>query len=1127
MRNLMRSKFWLAVLYGVLSTPVVAEDIDIYTTGQVGGDAPNVLFFIDNTSNWIASNQKWEKGAVKAQCAGDAECLRYVNIVFGAATADGTTLEQGQVQLRALRAVLKELICDVDAEDRDFNINIGLMLFANSNGTADGNNVTPGYIRRAIKSPDDFCASTNSLLADLETIDLKINDPEFKTSASADYGTALYEAFKYFGGHAATSGTEADVGGTPVDATHFGPAPYGDVIGNTFADPSAFTNASRLAYKSPIGDNLCGQNYLVLIGNGWPNQEFGTNQNASPPTNQLMTRLGLQPQQLYSVANRADIRFADEWAQFLSRTDVSSIAGQQPVKTYTIDVYNTTVGGNREKQAALLSSMASNGGTGVSGSFTVGGDLGALVDAFKRIFTQIASVSSSFASAALPISANTQGTYLNQVFVGMFRPIESALPRWSGNLKQYQFALQTITDPDSGISRRELFLADASGKPAVDNVVTGFIDDCALSFWTHDSSNYWQSIPTAQGSRCPTTTYNIFSDRPDGPIVERGGVAQMIRDLTAASGRTIRTCAAAPANCTGNAALSINESDNLDLWIRGANVGDGDGAETVSYTSYGKSTSAIRPSIHGGVVHSRPLALNYGGSNGNVVVFYGADDGMLRAIDGNQTSPSGGTELWAFLAPEFKSKMTRLRDNKPTIKFATNPAGNPKDYFFDGSIGAYVGPDPDNATLTVTYIYPSMRRGGRMVYAFNATTKPSFANPPSAMWRFGCDHTGQCYGGADTASLGQTWSTPRVIRVKIPEADGSHSVDLHVVFGGGYDSCEDAEPRNCTSTSKGNGIFVLNAKSGAQQRYISLGNDAGRVLADIVPVDVNNDGFTDLLYAVDTSGNLWRLNIDGLTPASWALTQVAKVGDWSSENERNRKFLYAPSVVRLGNYNLVLVGTGDREKPLNDSHAATVKNRFYGFWDNFAVTATDVGYVMVDDSGDCDEPGDIDLETGCQVMNTSDTSQDYNVAFATAANRPAGWTIDLDEFTENGPNEQVVTQPAVIGGQVFFSTFQPTKPGENVCSARGTARGYAACFLHGGATCNVPVGTLNRSIVFTGGGMPPSPVVGLVSVDNQTVPFCIGCADPEGPPKSAQEGTEVKIPIVRNRSKIYRYKRID
>ena len=50
-----------------------------------------------------------------------------------------------------------------------------------------------------------------------------------------------------------------------------------------------------------------------------------------------------------------------------------------------------------------------------------------------------------FAAASLPVSANTQGTYLNQVFIGMFRPESSGFQRWVGNLKQYQFIFESTS----------------------------------------------------------------------------------------------------------------------------------------------------------------------------------------------------------------------------------------------------------------------------------------------------------------------------------------------------------------------------------------------------------------------------------------------------------------------------------------------------------------------------------------------------------------------------------------------------------------------------------------------------------------------------------------------------------
>lgn len=1127
----------LSAAFGL--NPALAEDIDIYTQTTTNS-APNVLLFIDNSSNWSANNQAWDKADVKAKCGTNAECLKYTEIVFGSSSS----LVQGQVEVRALKTVLQELTCGTSAP---FNINVGLMLY-NTAGTVDSNSAVSGYIRRRIQPLGPTTSGCSDLIGDLDLIDSKITADEFKGPSSTDYGTALFEAFKYFGGYANTNDVEATAPGSPTQPKGFGPARHSNPT--SFEDAGAFQTAAKKYYLSPIGEDSCGQNYIVLIGNQFPNQEYGSNQNATPPTNSVMGYLGLAPSQLYPVSNRAEIRFADEWTQFLARTDVSAEPGHQPLKTFTINVFN-----KREdlQQTALLNSMAKYGGSGVGGAFKVDGDLGALIAAFRNIFTQIASVNNAFASASLPISVNTQGTYLNQVFIGMFRPDANKRPRWAGNLKQYQFAIRETIIGDN--VQRDLYLADANNNPAVDNVNTGFIQACARSIWTKDSTNYWQSVTEA-----PTPDYEIprgscpsfeFNDSPDGGIVERGGAAQQLR-LQAPTARTIHTCAASPANCNTLTTLTVTTDD--EKWIRGDNVGDGYNTASAAVTeTYGKSSTETRPTVHGGVIHSRPLAINYGANGTNdVVVYYGADDGLLRAIDGNkpETSTRAGSELWAFLPPEFVGRLKRNRDNYPLVSFFDDPT-SPKDYFFDGSLGGYVGPaKADGTGSAVKYLYTSMRRGGRMIYAFDATQHPA-TSAPEPMWRFGCPTATNtdCFGGTAASKLGQTWSSPKIVRVR-------NQVPLYAVFGAGYDRCEDTEPRACSSASTGHGLFVLDATSGGFLRFIDFGSNAGHIVADVVPVDVNNDGYSDVLYATDTLGNLWRVNLSDpnvtgtQTPANWVVTHVAKVADWST-NERSRKFLYAPDIVTLGSYNIVLIGTGNREKPLATSLAAKVKNRFYGFWDEYARTsASSPAFATIDDSTDCDKAGDtVMTSTSCQLMNTTDVTQDYLPLFSSVLTRPRGWVIDLANSTADGPNEQVVTRATTVGGFTYFSTFQAKNP--NKCSALGTARGCAVCFLHGGAACDAPVdASLGRCGTFVGGGLPPSPVSGVVEVNGTIVPFIIGGSsggateetdgggvddnsdgnsDPPKPPPCASAicGDEVAIPIKADRTKVYRYKKID
>ena len=1096
----------VCALLGALVGPknAAAEDIDLYSGTGDGSTTPNVLFFLDNSSNWSSAAQAWSKPGALAQCSLNyvstsaqlTLCLRYVEQIFGT----DSSLKQGQVELRALKLVLNSLVCGSGAA---LKINVGTMMF-NPSGTADGNSVIAGYIRQRIAPMDATrCAE---FLADLSKIDSNITAPDFKGPSSAEYGAPLYEAFKYFGGYTNPAGAAAGTGGTPTDATHFGPIRYSTKIG--LEDPLAFTDANRTTYKSPIADaNLCGNNYIVLIGNTWPNQEYGTDTSPSIPTNKLMTRLNYNPgAQIYPTplrnSDKSDVRFADEWAKFLYSTDVSPAEGQQNIRMFTIDVYNKSPSA---QQGKLLKSMADTNGPG--GYFSIGGDVYRLITAFSEVTNRIAAVSSGFASASLPVSVNAQGTFLNQVFMGVFRPNADAYQRWFGNLKQYQLALDGNT----------LYLADAGGAPAVDSTNTGFIQNCATSYWSSDSGSYWQSITGPQGSNCTTSTTSKYSDAPDGPLVERGGAGQRLRDLGHAA-RNIRTCSDASckisgayglrdfntANVPSIGSLSSTDSATLVNWARGQNTGDGsvDASGTVSYTDYGLSATATRPTVHGEVVHSRPLAVNYGSSSGgdDVVVFYGAGDGMLHAVNGNKTGSTAGNELWAFIAPEHWSALDRVRTNSPLIAYPTvattlKPTPTPKTYFFDGAIGGYQ--ERSGASVGKLWIYPSMRRGGNLVYAFDVTSKPSASSQPTLMWK---------YGPSDNINMGQSWSTPLAIRVK------GHSTPL-VVFGAGYDACEDNDDPNtaCASVTRGRGIAIMNAQSGpaasAEYRFIDPGPTAGRFVADMTVVDIDGDGYVDVIYAVDTRGNVWRINTskpkDGfsayLSVNDWPIQKVANVGEWGTSTSERRKFMYAPSAVVLGSQVTVLVGTGDREKPSSTSNAALVLNRFYGIRDDISVTS---GITPVMGYGA--SPPKLYNVTGLSTLDP----------LALAAYQ--GWFMNLS--TTATPYEQVVTTPLTIAGVTYFSTYQ-AKPNANIssCPNLGTARAYQIDFQTG---TRLPDRPLTQT--FLSQGIPPSPVGGLVSINGKTVPFVIGGAAP-----TVLTPTKIVPKVKPNRKPVYRYQRID
>ncbi len=953
-----------------------AEDIDLFVGTPAGTDSPNILIVIDNTANWST-----------------------------AFTAEMT----------ALFSTIEDLPQD--------QFRIGFMMYSETgggNGNPDG-----AYVRAAVRSMTE----TNKALYKTLVNSFDVNGDK---SNNGKLGLTMSEVDRYFAGATAYAGAnkvKRDYAGNTVSGLGASNAVYA-LSGNALASSAATT------YESPAA-SPCQKNFVIFLSNGKSDANTSDNATATTHLSDIggnTTTIPLSP-----TGFQSDV--ADEWARYLSNKPSHSVV------TYVIDVVPTVAGQYSLDYKALLQSMAAQGqgeyfNAGSAGASDLGDKIKA---AFETIISQIRSENSAFASASLPVSVNTQGTYLNQVFIGMFRP--ELEPRWYGNMKQYQFR----ADADDQGKVIALRLVDKTNKLNAINPLNGFIDPCAQGFWS-TADTYW---PGGYPGNCLLTGLtDVRSNAPDGEIVEKGAVAQHLRAVSGASGATARTVYTESFGDTDNlaalstakasiAALGVadaTEQSALVNWVRGQNVDDEELKVKPTDASFTKGTDAMRPSVHGDVVHSRPLAIDYGGTT-NVVVFYGSNDGTLRAINGNKAD-TDGNELWSFVAPEHYGKFKRLRSNSPSVKFPgipTVPDPEPKDYFFDGPIGVY-----NNGGTK--WIYPTMRRGGSAVYAFDVSAPAS----PALKWKRNATSTG-------FSNIGQTWSEPKVVTVT-GYVDVSSVAKPLIIMGGGYDPCEDqdAVPNTACTTPKGNQVYVLDANDGTLLATLSTDRS---VAADVTAVDSDNDGKVDVAYAADTGGNVYRINIGSAAPDTWTINKIAAVGG-------NRKFLFAPEVVKGTDFNAVLVGSGNRERPLETNQAVNVDNAFFMIKDDHSASPTVV------------TPTDlVAIDPDLPSPAVPATSKGWYLAFGTG---------DHDK-------EQVVTSAIVVSGVVFFSTHQPIAP--TACgTSLGKARGYAVNYLDASTTSDGV-----RFSEFAGGGLPPSPVAGVVTI-NPTDANGIPLTNPDGTP---------------------------
>jgi type IV pilus assembly protein PilY1 len=925
---------------------------------------------------------------------------------------------------------------------------VGLMMFTESGGANSGED--GAYVRAAARVITSTNKSTYAnLISNLDILGDKSN--------GGKVGKAMMEAYYYLSG------------GTPHAGNQKNKTDYANnTAGNDYDDAlhalagNALTAKDSTTYHQP-GSGECIKNYIIYISNG-PAQD--NNSDITTATNALSAAGGRTTPISLNPSGSQD-NPADEWARFMKKSAIHGVV-------YTIDV-NKVTSGQGPGFTALLKSMASQSGGRYFDVSTAG-----IADAINSILSEVQSVNSVFASVSLPVSVNTQGTYLNQVYVGMFKPDGDGSPRWKGNLKQYKMAL----------INNGLKLVDADGAEAI-NHQTGFVTECARSYWTPTAvDTEWNS---AQESDCLKITGAEASNYPDGNVVAKGGQAYRLR---ATASRTSLTCNTA--SCTSLVtfddthvtqaqlgASSTTDLDNLINWAKGMdnNVNssgtpeDEDG-DTV-YTDR-------RLSMHGDVVHSRPVAVNFGNSaEPKVVVFYGGNDGWFRAVNGNRAAaigaiPAGG-ELWSFAAPEFLSKFSRLRAQRPYVYYPDTDAEGTtrKDYAVDGPITAYRGTVGASAAVK-TFIYATMRRGGRSIYAFDVSNADVAPTSPTLKWRIGCTADGTCSNLMD--GIGQTWSTVK----PITHASYSSGNTPLLIFGGGYDACEDHDSaganHNCTSSSLGHYVYVVDGDTGTvvtsfdtSAAILTSINKYRGVIADIAIVR-GSDGHAKYGYVVDLGGNVLRINMQG-APGAWTMTQIASLGcaTATSACTANRKLMFAPSVVNTATgENTVMVGSGDREKPITTFAAATALTNYF--------------FMFKDKPDDTTYPGTTDC-TLAVVCLDSLLRIGRDAASPTTLGTKKGWYLALNS------TEQVVTQPITIFSIVTFSTHEPAvrngTPTPGTCSNLGTTRVYNVGYEYA-----KPATGDTRYEDVAGDGLPPSATAGLVTLDTgQTVPFCVGCGD--------------------------------
>ena len=583
--------------------------------------------------------------------------------------------------------------------------------------------------------------------------------------------------------------------------------------------------------------------------------------------------------------------------------------------------------------------------------------------------------SDSFVTFNSPVIPPNQTMSGNFVYLGLFRPRKEGL--WEGNVVKL------------GIDQ-EGRIIDRSGTPALD--AKGNLRPDAAPFW---ATKDWAD--PLKHNYIHNTARNIYT------------YLGASHDLTAWSNAFKASNAILTAPLLG-----LEEGANISKlidYIRGADAFDEDNDGI---------TTENRSFITGDVMHSSPLVVQYLYPDGSSrsVVFFGANDGMLHAVLDVTTTADGSTtqygqEIWAFIPPDQLHRLKKI------------PYDTAHTYFIDSSPKAYCIDVNGNGVLDVTdgdmiLLICGERKGGKSYFCLDITDPER----PAFLWRISPTNDTSLWHLPSAVApntiipeLGQTWSEPVFGRVKTDDDD---LVGTPVFFiGGGY------SPDN----SAGKAILAINPLDGSLVRRFK--NGVGEILgmdfsipSSVAAIDEDGNGFTDKLYVGDTGGQIWRVgrftdSNGDLLPFpqsneninSWTAHRLFIAPSWP-----NRMFFYPPSVALENDYDLLLIGSGNREDPCDlDS-----LDRIYAIKDLHDDSTLTEDYLVDVTSSPSSLP---DLDN-----NSADVDANGIV--------DRGWLIRL----QNG--EKVLDKGLLFNKVYYLTTFTPD-------GDLGVARSYALNYKTG------------------------------------------------------------------------------
>ena len=354
------------------------------------------------------------------------------------------------------------------------------------------------------------------------------------------------------------------------------------------------------------------------------------------------------------------------------------------------------------------------------------------------------------------------------------------------------------------------------------------------------------------------------------------------------------------------------------------------------------------------------------------MVYVGANDGMLHGF-----LASSGEEKFAYIPYAAVANLNLLTD-------ANYPSNHR--YWVDGS------PKVGDAKLGgqwKTVLLGTTGAGGKSVFALDVTDPANFSTQ-EILWEY------------TSADMGYALPQPTI---------GQLANDKWaVLIANGYED------------SRAGKLLVLDLANSNELKILTTGETSGsgtmNGLSNPVPVDLDGDRVTDLVYAGDLLGNLWRFDLRAKQSNSWNVSKIFTACTDTNCTTSNRQPITArPMVIAHPNGGvMILLGTGSYFR--DGDRTSTQLQGLYGVWDKLDASPTVISKSqLVQQTIEFESPATNNETLSVRVI--SNNSVDYN--------EKLGWYLNLKSPPPSDPvGERIISDLQLREDQLIITTMIPS-----------------------------------------------------------------------------------------------------